>query len=201
MRPLSETDSDLLGVLNLVAHERQARDRGWWSLLARCYTPEASIQASWFDGTAAEYIESSRRRFDQTPSGHRLGLPVVDVNGARAIAEVPITIEFRGTFRGVEVDVAAHVRTLYRAEKEDGRWRYAACVAIFDHDTMTPAVPGALPPLTPEDFEGARPSYRMLRLWMTELGYTVPADRHGVDRPAELAALYTETYAWAGLSR
>lgn len=107
MRPMSEDDSDLVAVLNLVTHERQARDRGWWSALARCYTPEATIQASWFNGTAAEYIELSKRMFDQTPSNHRLGLPVIDVNGTRAIAEVPITIEFRGVFRGVEVDVAS----------------------------------------------------------------------------------------------
>lgn len=201
MRPMSENDSDLVSVLALVTHERQARDRGWWSSLARCYTPEATIQASWFNGTAVEYIELSKRMFDQTPSSHRLGLPVIDVNGTRAIVEVPITIEFRGTFRGVEVDVASHMRTLHRAEKRDGDWRFAASVAIFDHDTMTPATPAATLTLTPDDLQGTRPSYRMLSLWMTELGYTVPADRYGVDRPAELTALYDDTYAWAGLPR
>ncbi|WP_345465088.1 nuclear transport factor 2 family protein [Actinoallomurus oryzae] len=198
---MSENDSDLVSVLTLVTHERQARDRGWWSSLARCYTPEATIQASWFDGTAVEYIELSKRMFDQTPSSHRLGLPVIDVNGTRAIVEVPMTIEFRGTFRGVEVDVASHMRTLHRAEKRDGGWRFAVSVAIFDHDTMTPAIPAATLTLTPDDLQGTRPSYRMLSLWMTELGYTVPADRYGVDRPTELTALYDDAYAWAGLPR
>lgn len=201
MRLMSESDSDLVSVLTLVTHERQARDRGWWSVLERCYTPEATIQASWFDGTAVEYIELSKRMFDRTPSSHRLGLPVIDVNGTRAIVEVPVTIEFRGTFRGVEVDVASHIRALHRAEKGDGGWRFAATVAIFDHDMMTPAVPGATLTLTPDDLQGTRPSYRMLGLWMTDLGYTVPADRYGVDRPAGVSALYDDAYAWVGLPR
>jgi hypothetical protein len=201
MRLMSENDSDLVSVLSLVTHERQARDRGWWPVLARCYTPEATIQTSWFDGTAVEYIELSKRIFDQTPSSHRLGQPVIDINDSRAIIEMPMTIEFRGIFRGVEVDVASYMRMLHRAEKADGGWRFAASVAIFDHDTMIPAIPGAAPTLNPDDLQGTRPSYRMLSLWMTEQGYTVPADRYGVDRPAGLTALYDDAYAWAGLPR
>ncbi|MFG1643784.1 hypothetical protein ACGFMK_26120 [Amycolatopsis sp. NPDC049252] len=86
-----------------------------------------------------EYIEVSKRVFDHTPSTHRLGLPVIDVNGTRAIAEVPVTIEIRGTFRGVETDLTAHLRMLHRVERAADGWRP---VAIFDHDTMTSAIPG-----------------------------------------------------------
>ena len=201
MRPMSENDSDLVNVLTLVTHERQARDRGWWSILARCYTPEATIQTSWFDGTAAEYIELSKRVFDQTPSNHRLGLPVIDVNGRprdrRGADDHRDARHFprrRGRRHRAHTDAAS-------CREGDGDWRFAASVAIFDHDTMTPAIPGATPTLHPDDLEGTRPSYRMLSLWMTERGYTVPADRYGVDRPAELTALYDDAYAWAGLAR
>jgi SnoaL-like protein len=200
--PMSDRDvSDLVSVLTLVTHERQARDRGWWSSLARCYTPTATVQTSWFDGTAVEYIELSKRAFDHTPSTHRLGLPVIDVDNARGIVEAPMTIEMRGIFRGVEVDVTAYLRMLHRVEQRDGDWRFAKSVPIFDHDTMTPAIPGASPTLTPEDFEDTRPSYRMLSLWMRERGYTIAGDRYGVDRPAELTALYDDAYAWAALPR
>jgi hypothetical protein len=199
MRLMTESDSDLVDLLTLVTHERQARDRGWWQALARCYTPEATIQTSWFDGSAAEYIEMSRRISGQTSGSHQVGQPVIDVNGSRAIIEVPMIIEFRGAFRGVEVDVASYIRMLDRAEKVDGRWQFASSVAIFDHDTMIPAIPGAAPTLNADDFQGTRPSYRVLCLWMTEHGFTVPADRYGVDRPAELTALYDDAYAWAGL--
>jgi len=201
MRSLSEHDSrDLVDVLNLVTHERQARDRGWWQALEQCYTPDATIQSSWFDGKATQYIDLSKRMFDQTPSSHRLGQPVVDVNGDRAVAEVPMTIEFRGAFHGIEVDLASHMRMLHRVERGHRSWRFAASVAVFDRDTMSPAAPGAALALSPGELEGARPSYRMLSLWMTEHGHTVPADRYGVDQPERLAALYRDVYTWAGLS-
>ncbi|WP_328617262.1 nuclear transport factor 2 family protein [Amycolatopsis sp. NBC_00355] len=123
---MSDNEADVMSVLDLVAHERQARDRGWWSRLERCYTPEATIRTSWFDGTAVEYIEVSKRVFDHTPSTHRLGLPVIDVNGTRAIAEVPVTIEMRGAFRGVETDLVAYLRMLHRVERGAGGWWLAA---------------------------------------------------------------------------
>jgi hypothetical protein len=93
------------------------------------------------------------------------------------------------------------MRMLHRAEKVDDGWRFAVSVAIFDHDTMTPAVPGTRLTLNSDDLAGIRPSYRMLSLWMTDRGYAVPADRYGVDRPAGLTALYDDAYAWAGLPR
>jgi hypothetical protein len=36
---------------------------------------------------------------------------------------------------------------------------------------------------------------------MREHDYSVAADRYGVDRPAELTALYDDAYAWAALPR
>jgi hypothetical protein len=202
MQRRSQPDrSETLNVLSLVAHERQARDRGWWPALERCYTPKATIQSSWFDGSATDYLDLSKRMFNQTPSTHRLGLPVIDVLDDRAVAEVPMTIEFRGTFRGEEIDLTSHMRMLHRVQKSEDGWRFAASVAIFDRDTMTAAIPGATPRLTKDDLVGTRPSYRMLSVWMTDRGYTVPADRYGIDQPTRLAKLYEDTNGWAGLSR
>src|SRR5947209_4035661 len=84
---------------------------------------------------------------------------------------------------GERADLVIHER---QARDRGWWWRFAAAVAIFDHDTMTPAVPGATPTLTPDDLDGTRPSCRVLSLWLGERGYTVAADRYGVDRPAEL---------------
>ena len=36
---MSERDCDLTDVTALAIRERQARDRGWWSILERCCTP------------------------------------------------------------------------------------------------------------------------------------------------------------------
>lgn len=110
-----------------------------------------------------EYIEASERVLDHTPSNHRLGLPAIDVNGTRAIAEVPMIIDMRGIFRGVETDLTAHLRMLHRAERGADGWRLAASVAILEHDTMTPAIPGTAPTLTPDDLQGTRPPASLTR--------------------------------------
>lgn len=192
--------TEYVAISELVTHERQARDRGWWTALERCYAPDATLQSSWFDGTAADYIEQSTQMFEHTPSSHLLGQPVIDVRADRALAEVPMTIEFRGEFRGVEVDVASRTRMVHRVVRNEARWRLLRSTAVFERDTMIGAVPGETLRIDAVELAGLRPSYRMLSLWMTEQGYPVPADRYGVDRPGELAQLYQDARDWVGIT-
>jgi hypothetical protein len=195
----SQSATEVVEVTQVIVRERQARDRGWWSQLPGFYHPEARIQTSWFKGTIPEYIERSREMAVKDPSGHRLGQPVVKVNGDRAVGEVPMTIEFRGQLRGVEVDVTVYIRFLHRLERRDGQWRLLGSQAVFERDTLVPSVPGAVINISPDEISGFRPSYRMLSLWLTEKGHRVGSDRYGIDRPDEVEALYRDTYGWAGL--
>jgi hypothetical protein len=176
-----------------------ARDQGWWGQLAECYQPDARISTSWFSGLASEYIERAKSMITDIPSLHHVGQPVIRANGDRAVADVPMTAEFRGELRGAEVDVIACIRFLHRAERRGGPWRLAVTDAIFERDSMIPAVPGTAPVLEAGALDKFRPSYRMLSLWLTEHGYEVRGDRLGLDRPTEVTGLYESAYRWAGL--
>ncbi|GHH88722.1 hypothetical protein GCM10018793_69430 [Streptomyces sulfonofaciens] len=200
MRDTGHVEIERMRLQSLVVYERQARDLGLWTELAECYAPGATIRSNWFDRAAEEYVRLSRDMHDTTPSRHQLGQPVIDARDDRAVLEAPMTFEFRGHFRGTQIDLVSHTLTLHRAVRTGGRWRYLRTVAVFDRDTMTPAVPGDHVDLRPDDLSGARASYRMLTVWMTSRGYTVPGDRPGTDRPAEVAALRQEARAWAGLA-
>lgn len=191
--------NDIAQVTQVVIRERQVRDRGWWDQLGQFYHPEARIQTSWFNGTIPEYVEKSKVMAAKDPSSHRLGEPVVQVEGDRAVAEAPMTIEFRGELRGVEVDVTVYVRFLHRVERREGHWRLVGSTAIFERDTLVPTIPGTVLDIRPEDVADYRPSYRMLSLWLTEKGHPVGGDRYGVDRPDRVEALYREVFGWAGL--
>jgi hypothetical protein len=194
---------DTVRILDLVAHERQARDRNWWQRWRECYTHDAMVQVSWFDGPAAEYIEQSIHIASQPrglPGNHRVGQSVVDVNGDRAIAEVPMTIEFRGIVRKVEVDVISHFWMLNRVERDSGKWRIAESRVIFHYDTMEPTIPGTPFALQLSDFDGMRPSYRALTLLVPPQRHTVNPECFGVDRPDEVAELYRKFYAWADIA-
>jgi hypothetical protein len=192
--------NDIVQVTQVIIRERQTRDRGWWSQLPQFYLPEARIQTSWFNGTIPEYIEKSRTMGAKDPSSHRLGEPVVQVHGDRAVGEVPMVIEFRGDLRGVEVDVIVYIRFLHRLERRDGRWGLLDSTAIFERDTLTPTMPDATLKVASKEVAGFRPSYRMLSLWLTEKGHPVGNDRYGIDRPDEVEALYSKVFGWAGLT-
>ncbi|WP_329252718.1 nuclear transport factor 2 family protein [Actinoallomurus sp. NBC_01490] len=196
---VSDNAKDVIEIMQVIIQERQARDRGWWEELPRFYHPEAQIQTSWFSGPVSEYIERSVSMAVTDPAYHRLGQAAIRVNGHRAVAEVPMTIEFRGQMAGVEADLTVYIRLLHRVERREGQWRLLASTAIFERDTMAPAVPGAPLRLEADALTGFRPSYRLLSLWLTEHGHRVGTDRYGLDRPGEVDALYQDTFAWAGL--
>ncbi|CAL9648149.1 nuclear transport factor 2 family protein [Streptomyces sp. enrichment culture] len=186
-------------ILQVITGERQARDRGWWNQLSEYYHPEARIQTSWFSGSIAEYIDASKKMAVSDPAGHRLGQPAIRVNGGRAVAEVPMTIEFRGEVLGVEADLTVYIRFLHRIERRN-EWRLLSSVAIFERDTITPAVPGTPLTIPAGRLAGLRPSYRLLTLWLTERGHAVSQDRYGLDRPEQVQRLYEDEYGWADLA-
>ncbi|WP_410631563.1 nuclear transport factor 2 family protein [Amycolatopsis sp. cmx-4-83] len=179
----------------LVVRERQGRDRGWWDRMQACYAPDSTVRLSWFRGSGEEFVARSR---EMTGRGdvarHRLGPPVVDVDGQRAIAEVPAAIDVRTVLDGVEVDLTSYTRLLYRAEVRNGRWLIASLDPVYERDVLAPVLPGASVP--PASFEGLRPSYRFLAHVLGRRGYPVPDDLYGDDRPGEVAALYDSHFAW-----
>jgi hypothetical protein len=45
---MTATVADLVQV---IAHEREGRDRGWWDQMAGCYHPDSRVRSMWFTGT------------------------------------------------------------------------------------------------------------------------------------------------------
>lgn len=182
-------------IAELVLRERQGRDRGWWDRMRACYAPDATVRLSWFRGSGEEFVARSR---EMTGHGdvarHRLGPPVVDVDGPRAVAEVPAAIEVRTELGGVEVDLTSYTRLLYRAEHRSGRWLITSLDPVYERDVLAPVVPGTPVPLG--SLEGLRPSYRFLAQVLGTRGYPIADDLYGDDRPGEVADLYTTLYAW-----
>lgn len=59
--------------------------------MAGCFTKDAVIDMSWFNGPAAEFVQRSRVMDVGGARGvHRLSPPAVHVTGDRAIAELPL---------------------------------------------------------------------------------------------------------------
>ena len=186
-------------VTQLVLRERQSRDRGWWDRMAECFAEESVVDMSWFKGSGAGFVDASRRMAGGGWGGHsvhQLSPPAVRVQGKRALAELPLVIEFRVTVDGVEADLASFARSQYRAERAGGMWRIVRITSIYERDTLTPALPGARLEINPRELEGHRPSYRLLAWYLARRDVHVPPNLLGDDQPEPVARQYEAEAAW-----
>jgi hypothetical protein len=192
--------ADITAITQLILSERESRDMGWWTRMAACFHPDARIRISWIDGDAEAFVKGS---IDMAARGmrakHRVGPPVVRIRGDRAVASFPAIIDIPAVLAGVEVMLSSHARFLFRVERREGVWRIAFFDAIYMRDELVAAIPGQVPPVTPEDVAGYRKSYRMLCHLLSLTGYVPSQDLAGEDRPETVAAMIAEVYGWVGL--
>jgi len=98
---------------------------------------------SWFTGSGADFVRQTRAMAGRGAYAvHRLSPPAVRVPGDRALAELPLVIEWRIDVDGGEADLTSACRSQYRAERgADGRWRIVRITSIYEKDTLVPSCP------------------------------------------------------------
>jgi len=184
-------------LVQVIAHEREGRDRGWWDQMAGCYHRDSLVRSMWFTGTGRDFADASRgmaARGDH--SRHRLSVPAVHEHGKRAVVVMPMAIEFRIELHGVEADLTSYARGIYRLERRDDVFKICELSTVYERDTLTPAVPGDLIPIDRQRLAALPPSYRMLAYYFTFRGYAVDTELPGDDRPETADELLTEAFGW-----
>ena len=190
------TDS-IADLIQVVAHEREGRDRGWWDQMADCYHPDSRVRSMWFTGTGKNFADASRAmaaRGDR--SRHRLSVPTVHVRDRRAIVLTPMAIEFRVELHGVEADLISYARGIYRLEERDGRYRICDLSTIYERDTLTPVIAGGPIPLDRTALARQPASYRMLAYYFILRGYEIDTNMPGDDRPESADRVLKEAFDW-----
>lgn len=116
-------NTSITEVIPLVLRERQSRDRSWYEQIAASYSADSHIEMSWFTGSGAELTTRTRAMDDRGDIAvHRLGPPTVHVAGDRALAELPLIIEWRIDVNGAEADLVSSCRSQCRAPKRWTGW-------------------------------------------------------------------------------
>jgi SnoaL-like domain len=127
-----------------------ARDQGDWDTVASLFHPEATVSISWYSGTAAGFVEASRKMFGhtrpETRSKHWFGNDRLILNGTRATLETDIEVRTRDLIDGLLFDFTYDGRFFDRFEERQGAWKIAQWTCLYDSDRAAPAVPGAIPP-------------------------------------------------------
>ncbi|MGX1305283.1 hypothetical protein AB7M35_000003 [Amorphus suaedae] len=141
---MSETD-DIVRIGQLIQAWGIYRDQGRWERLASTFAPDGRISVTWFDGSHADFIERCKAAYKPLSprSKHLIGLPLVRLNGDRAVAETNIQILGRADIAGVRVDNTSHARFLDRIRRGGAGWQIVSRVAIYEKDRFDPVLPSS----------------------------------------------------------
>jgi hypothetical protein len=172
------------------------RDAGDWERFRTVWHADGRMMATWFQGSAEEFIAVSRAGFDKGVSIlHFLGGSSVDVKGERAIAQTKMTINQRAAVDGVLVDVVCTGRFYDFFAKRGGKWGIVRRQPIYEKDRMDPVDPAARLALDPELLGRFPEGYRHLAYLQTKNGFTIKLELPQLKGPA-IEAVYARGRAW-----
>jgi SnoaL-like domain len=187
---------DRRAIRDLIENWAVWRDALMWDRFRTVWHDDGRMMATWFQGTAEEFIKVSEEGFARgVRILHFLGGSSIDVAGARAIAQTKMTISQRAAVDGVVCDVVCTGRFYDFLEKRADRWGLVLRQPIYEKDRLDPVDPAAKLELDRNLLARFPEGYRHLAYLQTRIGYEVKTDMPGLDGP-EVAALYRRGEVW-----
>ncbi|MCB8836413.1 nuclear transport factor 2 family protein [Aurantimonas sp. VKM B-3413] len=190
------TMTDRLAIRDLVENWVVWRDAGDWERFRTVWHADGRMMATWFQGSADEFIAVSRAGFEKgVRILHFLGGTAIDLAGTRAIAQTKMTINQRAPVEGVLCDVVCTGRFYDFLEKRNGQWGLVLRQPIYEKDRLDPVDPAQVPDLDRALLESLPEGYRHLAYLQIGIGYDVKRDMPGLVGP-EVEALYARGAEW-----
>ena len=187
---------DKLAIRELIEDWAVWRDAGYWERFRTVWHDDGFMMATWFQGTAEEFIRVSRAGFERGVSIlHFLGGCSIDLGGGRAIAQTKMTISQRAPVHDVLVDVLCTGRFYDFLEKRNGQWGLVLRRVCYEKDRMDTVDPALSVTLDPAVLARFPAGYRHLAYLQTGLGFDVKLDLPGLAGPAN-DKLYAFGKAW-----
>ena len=188
--------ADRLAIRQLLDDWVVWRDAGDWQRFATVWHADGRMMATWFQGSATDFIAVSREGWERGVSIlHFLGGCSIDLAGDRAIAQTKMMISQRAEVDGVLCDVVCTGRFYDFFERRDERWGLVLRQPIYEKDRIDAVDPAATPPLDDELLRRFPEGYRHLAYLQTRIGYDVKTDMPGLVGP-EVERLYEQGAAW-----
>ncbi|KAB2873999.1 MAG: nuclear transport factor 2 family protein [Pseudorhodoplanes sp.] len=190
------TAADRLAIRDLIENWALWRDARMWDRFRTVWHDDGRMMATWFQGTADEFIKVSQEGHDKgVRILHFLGGMTIDLAASRAVAQTKMTISQRATVEGVVCDVVCTGRFYDFLEKRQDRWGLVLRQPIYEKDRLDPVDPAARLALDQTLLMQFPEGYRHLAYMQARIGYRVKTDMPGLDG-AELEALYRRGADW-----
>jgi hypothetical protein len=187
---------DRTAIRDLIENWAVWRDAGDWERFATVWHDDGWMQATWFQGSATDFIRVSKEGWEKGVSIlHFLGGMSIDLAGERAVAQTKMTISQRGPVHGVVCDVVCTGRFYDFMEKRGARWGMVRRQPIYEKDRLDALDPAASLTLDQAKLAQYLEGYRHLAYIQEEIGYRVKRDMPGL-KGAEVEKLYAQGRAW-----
>jgi len=191
-----EEVADRLSIRALLEDWAIFRDAGDWDRFRGVWLQPGRMNATWFQGTADEFIAVSRQAFERGVSIlHFLGGTTIDISDIRAVAQTKMTISQRATVDGVLCDVVCTGRFYDFLACPAARWGLVERQPIYEKDRLDPVDPAETLHLDKALLERFPIGYRHLAYLQTRIGYSVKTDMPGLVGE-EVQALYRRGGDW-----
>lgn len=194
---MSQADKDRHEIRQLVENWALWRDAGDWDRFATVWHPrDGWMSATWFQGSATDFIKASREGFENGVSIlHFLGGHTADIVGDRAVAQTKMTINQRASIDHVEVDVVCTGRFYDFLARHEGHWTLVRRQPIYEKDRLDVVNPATSLTLDPDLLNRFPTGYRHLAYLQTKAGFTVKHGLPGLTGTA-VEQLYSEGKRW-----
>lgn len=190
-----------LAIRDVVENWAVWRDAGDWDRFQSVWHDDGVIMATWFQGTAKEFIRVSKEGWDRGVSIlHFLGGTSIDLADTRAISQTKMMISQRAVVEEVSCDIVCTGRFYDFFEKRADRWAIVLRQPIFEKDRLDPVPQGRVPKLDEKLLSEFPESYRHLAYVQTKIGYRVKHDMPCL-KGAEVQVLYQKGKAWLSGAR
>ena len=185
-----------LAIRDLIENCVVWRDAGDWERFRTVWHDDGRMMATWFQGSADEFIAVSREGFERGVSIlHFLGGSTVDVKGSRAVAQTKMTISQRGEVDKETVDVVCTGRFYDFFEKRKEKWAIVRRQPVYEKDRMDPVDPSVALKLDPDLLGSFPEGYRHLAYLQSKLGFKIKQELPQLKGPA-VERLYCHGRAW-----
>lgn len=189
--------NDAATITQVILHERQGRDRGWWDQMAHAYWPDSTVRLSWFEGDGAGFVAGSRAMAERgRKTVHNMFAPIVHVRDDRAYVEAPSAIRAPLEVDGVLGQLVSYSRLNYRLERRDGVWKITRLDPIYEDISLIPAAPGERINLPAEELAKFRPTYSIIAWDLRRNGMEVDDTLLGDDQPGPVQEFYDAAWRW-----
>jgi hypothetical protein len=188
---------DKVAIAELITQWTYHRDQENWQALENTFIPDGRISISWHDGTHEAFVTASKKIAARGGSllKHQIGLPVTEINGNKAISEVNVIIMVRAKTPFGEFDTSSYARFYDRLIKQNGQWKFAERIGVYEKDRIDPVNQPALPAPLYEGLEAFPEPIKFLAKSLTSAGLKI-SETTILDKSPEWEILRISQLKW-----